>query len=294
MKNKFRFSFLHLQVKTATGVAVTAGVMAVLIAAVYAFGIPNPNMILVAGLVVCSALFGYAGGVAAVLIMLGYTLYFFSTGNDFTTFTDVNRSKVFVMLLGAVADMLFVCELKRAELNAYREVERLTSALESDNRLLQEVSLTDALTGLRNRYALRRDYPLYMGRRVHVIMLDVDNFKSINDDFGHAEGDRVLAETGRLLQSVFGPDQCYRYGGDEFLAILPDLTGGELDALLLKLQARRPSQSGSGKGPKVSYSIGFVQDTVMHPGDLRELFSKADERMYASKQQGKGGAPAHA
>ena len=68
----------------------------------------------------CSALFGFGGGIVASVIMLGYTLFFFSTDHSFTQFTPQNLQKVAVSLIGVVADMLLVCLLKQAELKAFR------------------------------------------------------------------------------------------------------------------------------------------------------------------------------
>lgn len=80
-------------------------------------------MILIAGLVICSALFGYGGGVVAGVIMFFYTLYFFSTGHSFTEFTPENLQKVGVSLVGIAVDMVFVCALKRAEMHAFAQVD---------------------------------------------------------------------------------------------------------------------------------------------------------------------------
>ena len=87
----------------------------------------------------------------------------------------------------------------------------------------------DALTGVGNRLALRRDYDSYQGHEVTVVMLDLNDFKLINDTRGHEEGDRILQEIGKLLSDTFGKDNCYRYGGDEFLVIVPDLSSSELE-----------------------------------------------------------------
>ena len=167
-------------------------IMLVLIAGVLYFQIPNPNMILIAGLVLCSAMFGYCGGIVAAAIMLVYTLYFFSTDHSFLRFTSENLKKVVVTLVGIIADLLLVCTLKRAELEAFREVDELTEELKRENELLHSASMTDALTGIRNRQALRRDYDSYRGHQVTVMMLDLDRFKGINDNRGHEEGDRML------------------------------------------------------------------------------------------------------
>lgn len=262
---------------------VTLALMLVLILLVYHFNIPNPNMILIAGLVVCSSIFGYSGGLLAGCIMLGYTLFFFSTDNDFVTFTDQNTRKVVVSLVGIVVDMLFICELKRAQHNAYRRIAGLTEELREDNRLLQELSLIDGLTGVKNRVSLRRDYDDYRYRELFVAMLDLDDFKSINDMHGHEAGDRVLTATGRNLNEIFGHDHCYRFGGDEFLILWPAGTEEAFRAKLDELIARAPL---IGVGEKAACCIGFTHGTVSDEQELRSMFAQADRKMYEAKQRG--------
>ena len=261
--------------------------MAVLIFVVYRFNIPNPNMILIAGLVICSSLFGYAGGIPAGLIMLGYTLFFFSTSNDFVSFNEQNTRKVIVSLIGIVIDLVFVCELKRRRDAAFREIRGLTDLLSEDNRRLQEASKIDGLTQLYNRLALRLQYPSYTGLPVHVMMLDIDNFKQINDRFGHAAGDEALLETGRLLADCFGRKDCYRYGGDEFLVIVPHLSAAEFGEKLARLTHQRPRIAAKGQIIQISYSFGFIQAKVDSDHPLRDLIGAADERMYEAKRSGK-------
>ncbi len=116
-------ALLQLQVSLPKRVILTVLIMAMLIMFVFFFNIPNPNMILIAGLVICSALFGYGGGVVAGVIMFFYTLYFFSTGHSFTEFTPENLQKVGVSLVGIAVDMVFVCALKRAEMHAFAQVD---------------------------------------------------------------------------------------------------------------------------------------------------------------------------
>jgi K+-sensing histidine kinase KdpD len=116
-------TLLQLQVSLPKRVILTVLIMAMLIMFVFFFNIPNPNMILIAGLVICSALFGYGGGVVAGVIMFFYTPYFFSTGHSFTEFTPENLQKVGVSLVGIAVDMVFVCALKRAEMHAFAQVD---------------------------------------------------------------------------------------------------------------------------------------------------------------------------
>jgi K+-sensing histidine kinase KdpD len=109
-------TLMQLQVSLPKKIVITAAVMVALILFVYYCNIPNPNMILIAGLVLCSALFGFGGGIVAAVIMLGYTLFFFSTDHSFTQFTPQNMQKVAVSLFGVTADMLLVCFPKSSEL----------------------------------------------------------------------------------------------------------------------------------------------------------------------------------
>lgn len=122
-------TLMQLQVSLPKKMVITTVIMSALILFVYYCNTPNPNMILIAGLVLCSALFGYGGGIVAAAIMFGYTLFFFSTDHSFTQFTPQNMQKVIVSVIGIVADMLFVCALKRAEIREFKAVDELTVQL---------------------------------------------------------------------------------------------------------------------------------------------------------------------
>ena len=130
---------MQLQVSLPKKIVITAVIMAALILLVFYCDIPNPNMILIAGLVLCSALFGYGGGIVAAVIMLGYTLFFFSTDHSFTQFTPQNMQKVMVSIFGIVADMLLVCELKRAEIYEFNAIHTLNAALQSEAASLDTI-----------------------------------------------------------------------------------------------------------------------------------------------------------
>ena len=265
-------------------IGVSAVVMAALIALVYCFNIPNPNMILIAGLVMCSATFGFGGGIVAAIIMFFYTLIFFSTGHNMVDFTPQNTQKVIVSLIGILVDMLFVCFLKHSEVKAFQNVAELTEQLRVENEQLQEISLFDPLTGIKNRLALRKDYDSYNGHDVTVMMMDIDNFKRINDVCGHAEGDRALKGCAARLSAVFGRDYTYRYGGDEFLVIFPDESEACFRAKLDTFSDGLPTIEMDGTRATLGFSFGYVHETLTSPERLRELFIIADERMYAMKQ----------
>lgn len=282
-RKKHKPTLMQIEFSTLQKIILTTVIMAVLIAFVYYFDIPNPNMILIAGLVLCSAVFGYGGGITAVVIMLLYNLYFFSAEHSFINFTEQNMQKVFVSLIGIVADLLLVCSLKREEIKAFKDVKLLTEKLQNENESLQIISMQDVLTGLQNRLALRRDYDSYKNRELTVMMLDLDNLKIINDTYGHKEGDKALKKTGVLLAKTFGKDCCYRYGGDEFLILCPDLSESEFTEKLGDMMKSKPSFNVNGISVNVEFSFGYVHDLVRDIKDLRQFFSLADQRMYASK-----------
>ena len=281
------FSFIYQERKPWVAFLSSIVLMLALILVVIQFNVPNPNMILIAGLVVCSALFGYTGGIIAGVIMFIYTVYFFSTDNSFFSFTDQNMKKVFISFIGIIVDMVFVCELKRASTAAFREIKSLTATLQEDNRLLQQISLTDALTGCRNRLSLRHDFPDYIERELFTMMLDVDDFKSINDQYGHDKGDIALEQTGKLLINTFGANHCYRYGGDEFLVICPGIELDEFHRKAESLMGNRPVIDVGNDTIQVSYSIGYSQGKPNDESTLRNMLILADNRLYQAKRRGK-------
>ena len=93
MQFRDKSTLMQLQVSLQKKIAFTVAIMFALIMVVMGFQVPNPNMILITGLVFCSAVFGFGGGVVAAIIMFGYTLFFFSTGHSFIHYTDQNIQK---------------------------------------------------------------------------------------------------------------------------------------------------------------------------------------------------------
>ena len=152
---------------------------------------------------------------------------------------------------------------------------------------LNDMAYIDALTGIGNRLALRRDYDSYLGHEVTVVMVDLNDFKLINDTRGHEEGDRILQEIGKLLSEVFGKEHCYRYGGDEFLVIVPDLSVSEINEKLETLRQNKPVIEGTAR---VDFAVGFVRAKLSDTDTLRNLISRADEKMYLVKRNMKRAA----
>ncbi|MET7872584.1 GGDEF domain-containing protein [Streptomyces cyaneofuscatus] len=144
----------------------------------------------------------------------------------------------------------------------------------------------DPLTGLRTRdgFTLRANVLLKDPRAV-VVLADVDHFKQINDQYGHAAGDALLKATADRLAHYVGRDGVAgRLGGDEFAAVVIDTHGtiGDLLAVLHGVLAR--PADGMDPAVRTTVSLGWVR-TSDHPGDdLSALLRRADEAMYAAKQ----------
>ncbi|MGE5492716.1 MAG: putative bifunctional diguanylate cyclase/phosphodiesterase [Actinomycetota bacterium] len=154
----------------------------------------------------------------------------------------------------------------------------------------------DPLTGLPNRNLLqdRLEQAIASARRsgsdVAVAFVDIDNFKFINDSLGHAVGDRLLVEIGdRLKACMRGTDTVARYGGDEFVLILGELTGlGSVVQMLERiLSTIHEPVLLDGHDLRVAGSIG-VSLFPLNGADLEILLSQADAAMYHAKQSGKG------
>lgn len=236
-----------------------AAVMLILIFFVYNFSIPNPNMILVAALVLSTAIGGFLPGTICAVLMMVYSLFFFSVNHSFFQFTEENLHKIVVIGLGVLINLVSVGILKRNRDKAGSELRKTNEELLKTNgqlgqtneelakvnEALKAMASKDTLTNLRNRYSLRQDFEYYVGLPLHVLFIDLDNFKMLNDTKGHAYGDKILSATGRCLSESFRASNCYRYGGDEFLIISENSTDAEFEACCG--QAREGAQPPWGK-----------------------------------------------
>src|SRR5467141_3368843 len=161
---------------------------------------------------------------------------------------------------------------------------------------LRELAMHDKLTGLYNRHYVEEWFGLELrraqrhGRPIAAIMLDVDHFKHFNDSFGHEAGDMVLREVaGALGRTTRGSDVASRYGGEEFLVLLPECP---FDAALRRAERMREEVAklelryGDRPLGPVTVSLG-VAVYPDHTKESEELLRCADEALYAAKQAGR-------
>ena len=201
-------------------------------------------------------------------------------------------------LIPIVRDMLRVMRQQKADLAAVEQegrdrVARRTDALQRKIGSLELQAIRDPLTGLLNRRALEHEMPQMLssfqsgGPDVCLLMVDVDNFKVLNDTLGHAAGDQMLKEIGQIIRSTIrGIDQAYRCGGDEFLIVLRDCgyDGGQstarrleslVEALVRPLRLPQP--------PRLS--IGECALSELEAPTAESWLENADRRLYRVKAE---------
>lgn len=199
-----------------------------------------------------------------------------------------------IAVIGGI--LLGTAILRSHRLMSLREMEMART-----HRQLEDKAYYDSLTHLPNRTLLLDRLSLAIARNARtrhllaVCFVDLDNFKPVNDNFGHAIGDQVLIEVARRLDtSVRGGDTVARLGGDEFIVLLGELeteeeAGQAVERLLLSL--RKPLQA-DGKKVEIQASIGYV----LYPNDCSDeesLIELADEAMYRVKDEGGGSIRRH-
>ncbi|MEH0166805.1 diguanylate cyclase [Paucibacter sp. JuS9] len=183
-------------------------------------------------------------------------------------------------------------DLADNNLRLERLVAERTRALEIANEELSQIARQDPLTGLPNRRAaderLRSEF-VRMKRSLMgyaVLMVDIDNFKRINDRHGHAEGDRVLSGVANLLAvSLRESDFVARFGGEEFLVVLPDTDLSTATCVAEKLREAAEVAEDPHVG-RVTMSIGLAMASPAHV-DEREVLRLADACLYAAKASGR-------
>jgi diguanylate cyclase (GGDEF)-like protein len=164
------------------------------------------------------------------------------------------------------------------------------------NKQLKNLATVDSLTGVYNRRFMDEFLEREVARAnrkqapLAVIVIDIDHFKPFNDTFGHAGGDAVLRATGKLMkQHIRASDVVSRYGGEEFLIVMPEapleVACRRAEALRLAMHALKISHEGKTLG-QVTVSLGLAM-LPQHGASAAALVSAADAAMYQAKERGR-------
>ncbi len=171
------------------------------------------------------------------------------------------------------------------------DIDRLVSRMSFKALQLERMALNDHLTGIENRYSLERFLDGEIERQdrylepLSLIMLDIDRFKEINDTWGHASGDLVLVRIANLVKSeIRSIDRVFRWGGEEFLVILPHTPIEGAFDLAEKLRDLIEKADFEGmRGITASFGV-----TERFPGEARDVFfRRVDRAMYKAKSEGR-------
>jgi diguanylate cyclase (GGDEF)-like protein/PAS domain S-box-containing protein len=178
-------------------------------------------------------------------------------------------------------------------------LKKAEDALAAANNELSLLSRTDTLSGLLNRRdlyeTLQKNYKLRAKVKTSecrgdfsVVLFDIDQFKTINDGFGHLAGDQVIRHVAKILRAgIRTTDTLFRYGGDEFLLLLPGtgLEGGRVVASKLLGRLRKTACSFEGRKIRLTSSAGVAGSEETR--NVSVLLKKADRRLYLSKKAGR-------
>lgn len=205
---------------------------------------------------------------------------------------DLNRT------FNAMADELACSHNKLIKLNAELEdrVLQRTTELEEANKRLAEMAARDSLTGLYNR----RHFGNLLGQlfaeasryntELTCLMFDLDNFKRVNDTLGHQTGDHLLQMTARIIrETIRESDVAVRYGGDEFVILLPQTSPGDarISAERLLERFRKQLMEELPEANIATLSIGLASREEDRPKNAMDLVNLADEALYLAKAGGK-------
>ncbi len=192
-------------------------------------------------------------------------------------------------------------ELK-VRMAAMLRIRQLTRALEDKTQQLARLAHLDALTGIANR----RSFDLRLGDEVEravryshplaLLMIDIDHFKQVNDEFGHTTGDQVLAFFGKLLTAqTRGCDLPYRYGGEEFAVLAPETESAPAVRLAERLRTAFEERSvDASMAGRITLSIGVAAtDLLTSAMTPSKLLRAADEALYAAKTGGRNRTRVH-
>ena len=212
----------------------------------------------------------------------------------------VQQSDEVDTLMHSFSRMLVTIEQQASDVNEYaRRLDTAYKELESTSAQLKEFSFKDEVTGLYNRrfFSIRLEEEVSRYRRfnhpVSVVLLDLDGFKAVNDDLGHAAGDETLRAMAEiLLKQSRGINVICRYGGDEFAVLLVETSksGARLYADRIRYVLSTWTFA-HGRRVTASFGIASLPEDVAPAAD--ELIRAADEALYAAKRAGKNRVSVH-
>ena len=236
--------------------------------------------------------------------MVAPTFGFYTSGEFLRTGDNVNQhnvTQVIAAMREGEAKELSKQKFRRAERKFEGKVSMInrmatfitatTEELQEANQKLRELAVTDVMTGVGNKTAyLEKIHSLEQEisagtASFTVFMFDLNGLKEINDEYGHECGDLAIADAAETLKAVFGKDDLYRIGGDEFIAILDGMPEADIERYYQELEKKLSVNNYADKPYKTHLSVSKGA-AAFRPGEdteYREVFRRADHAMYQEK-----------
>lgn len=289
MYSKHFRALIHGRIIKALSLLLTLALMSLC----FYYAVPNPAIILLTSIVICTFIGGFTCGTISGLITIIYCIYFFSIPDNFLTFTPDNLYRVNVIFI-AIPIMIFIVGYLK------KTIDLRTKELEKINKKLSTLVDIDGLTEIPNR---RRFDTVILaewkrsqrnGHPLSIAIMDIDFFKNYNDTYGHLQGDNCLKQVAKAIINVptRPSDFVARYGGEEFVVVLPiiEINGAitVCERLRQAVQELSIPHTASCISPYITISIGV---TTIIPGDdgctLHDFVRQADIALYKAKGMGR-------
>jgi diguanylate cyclase (GGDEF)-like protein len=229
-----------------------------------------------------------------VFLLLAFTVTAFSLPAVRSAAETVFKVKMVDVVFGLIALVVLFNVYAVSQAILIRRLRRQLAEKQGHSDLLRNLAMVDPLTGLYNRRFAEQRLAAEVARSerkghpLTVLTLDLNNFKKINDTYGHPAGDLVLQKFAVHLNNVIrGGDLAVRLGGDEFLVLLPECTSQQLQLVLGRLGSLQVDWHG--QEIPITFSAGWKQYEL---GDRpEEMLARADEQLYVRKRAGKATQP---
>ncbi|MCR4580598.1 MAG: GGDEF domain-containing protein [Treponema sp.] len=207
--------------------------------------------------------------IPTIVISFGVFYFLMKTSVGVSAATKINYPILMVVFLaGNIVHFQQYLRIAKRNIISHKLAEELRIA-----------SLYDPLTTLKNRNALRIDFSKLLESNITLMLTDIDDFKSYNDTYGHNFGDDLLIKFAKILQDSFGKEHCYRYGGDEYLIMVPEISEEDFCKMIDNCMTTINGE--------FHFSGGYSAGLVTTQADLHSFINKADENLYKSKGSGK-------
>jgi len=218
-------------------------------------------------------LFGFKKGFyfSAVVAVLSATILFLRT--DTSLFMPYRTIFNFIL---AYSSLWIICHIYEAQ-------------RQKTNLLLHSLALQDALTGVQNRHSLKADFRALHKKTgsVHMLIIDIDHFKNINDKFGHDIGDSVLIKVAKVIRHALEGKSVYRLGGEEFVVLLKEVNDTQAYEQAEAIRKAIEDETFHSHTQEIKLTVSIGISSLQPQQEFTDFLRAADEKLYQAKHEGR-------